>query len=51
MVQHIDDNGFLYVSPIGGHDTMVLVGQEVVVQSSKGPLPGVMARKPIHLLR
>src|SRR4051794_38758729 len=27
MVQHIDENGFLYVQPIGGWDMQILLGQ------------------------
>lgn len=50
MVQHIDDEGFIYVNPIGGHDPIVLVGQCVIVWGPKGPIKGVMARKPVHLL-
>ena len=50
MVQFIDDDGYLFVDSIGGHDPMVLVGQRVVVWTAKGAVPGVMARKPIHLL-
>lgn len=50
MVQHIDDNGFLRFNPIGGHDVMVLIGQNVTVWGTKTPVPGVIARKPIHLL-
>lgn len=51
MVQHIDDDGYLFVNQIGGHDVTVLVGQSVVVWSKNGPVPGVMARKPIHLMK
>ena len=51
MVQHIDDKGFVFINPIGGHDTMILLGQEVVIWGAEGPVTGVMARKPIHLLR
>jgi len=50
MVQHIDENGFLFFNPIGGHDPMVLIGQRVQVWTKEGPLPGVIARKPPHLL-
>ena len=50
IVQHIDDQGFLYVQPIGGWDPIVLVGQRMAVWTETGPLPGVIARKPIHLL-
>ena len=51
MVQHIDSNGFLYFQPIGGWDTMILVGQAVTVWTSSGPVAGALGRKPKHLLR
>lgn len=50
LVQHIDEQGFLYVNPIGGFDMQVLIGQPVVVWTQKGAVNGVIARKPIHLL-
>lgn len=50
MVQHIDDDGFLWVQPIGGWDPPVLLGQQVVVWTAGGGLPGLIARKPKHLL-
>jgi len=50
MVQHIDDNGYLYVQPIGGWDMQVLLGQNLTVWSKEGPLTGVVSRKAPHLL-
>lgn len=50
IVQHIDAEGFLYVQPIGGWDPEVLIGQRMTVWSAAGPVFGVIARKPIHLL-
>jgi tetrahedral aminopeptidase len=50
IVQHIDDNGFLYIQPIGGWDPEVLIGQRMTVWTAAGPVVGVIARKPIHLL-
>ena len=50
MVKHIDKNGFLRVDPIGGWDVQMLIGQSVQVWTDDGPVPGVMARKAIHLL-
>ncbi len=50
IVQHIDDDGFLYVQPIGGWDPMQLIGQRMTVWTDAGPVFGVIARKPIHLL-
>src|SRR5262245_54563070 len=37
MVQHIDDNGYLYVQPIGGWDMQILLGQNLTVWTRNGP--------------
>jgi endoglucanase len=50
MVQHIDSDGFLFVQPIGGWDVQILLGQHLTVWTASGPVPGVVARKAIHLL-
>ncbi len=50
MVQHIDDNGYLYVQPIGGWDMQILLGQALTVWTGQGPVPGVVSRKAPHLL-
>src|SRR6476659_9258524 len=50
VVTHIDEKGFLYFSPIGGWDPQILVGQRVEVRGRDGIVPGVVGRKPIHLL-
>jgi tetrahedral aminopeptidase len=50
LVQYIDNEGFLYVNPIGGWDPHNLVGQRMTVWTSNGPVAGVIARKAIHLL-
>lgn len=51
IVTHIDDKGFLWFIGVGGWDSQVLVGQRVEVATRDGVVPGVVARKPIHLLR
>jgi endoglucanase len=50
MVQHIDDNGFLYAQPIGGWDMQILLGQHLTVWAQAGAVPGVLSRKAPHLL-
>jgi tetrahedral aminopeptidase len=50
IVQHVDDDGFLYIQQIGGWDPQVLIGQRMTVWTDQGPVFGVIARKPIHLL-
>jgi putative aminopeptidase FrvX len=49
-VTHIDEKGFLWFAPIGGWDPQVLVGQRVAIRGREGVVPGVIGRKPIHLL-
>ena len=50
-VTHIDDEGFLRFGQVGGWDAMVLVGQRIRLLTRSGPITGVIARKPIHLLK
>jgi putative aminopeptidase FrvX len=50
IVHHVDDDGFLYVQSIGGWDPLQLIGQRMTVWTDGGPIFGVIARKPIHLL-
>ncbi|MEZ4673525.1 MAG: M42 family metallopeptidase [Caldilineaceae bacterium] len=50
VITHIDENGYLYVLPIGGWDPQQLIGQRMTVWTQSGPVPAVIARKPIHLL-
>jgi putative aminopeptidase FrvX len=50
QVTHIDDDGFLWFKGIGGWDDQVLTGQHVRVITGSGPVPGVIGRKPPHLM-
>ncbi len=50
LVTQIDDDGFIYAQTIGGWDPQQLIGQRMTIWSASGPLPAVIARKPIHLL-
>ncbi len=51
IIQYIDDDGFVYVSPIGGWDPQVLVGQRVRFLGRDGDVLGVIGKKPIHLMK
>jgi putative aminopeptidase FrvX len=51
MVTHIDEEGFLYFSGIGGWDPQVLVGQRIRLLTKRGPIIGVVGKKPIHLMK
>lgn len=50
IVSSIDDGGYLYTQTVGGWDPQQLVGQRMTVWTATGPVPGVIARKAIHLL-
>ncbi len=48
VVNHIDDDGFLWFGAVGGWDPEVLVGQRVRILSRNGPLAGVVGKKARH---
>jgi len=50
MIRHVTDEGYLYFGEIGGFDPLTLVAQPITVITKKGRLPGVIGRKPIHLI-
>ena len=51
MVNHIDDEGFLWVRNVGGWDVQVLVGQRVEILTESGLVVGVVGRRAVHLIR
>jgi putative aminopeptidase FrvX len=51
IVTHIDDDGFLRFGGVGGWDPQILVGQRLELATRVGMVPGVIGKKPIHLLR
>jgi putative aminopeptidase FrvX len=51
IVHHIDDDGFLWFSGVGGWDPVILVGQRVEIATRDGVVHGVVGKKPIHLLK
>ena len=51
IVHHIDDDGFLWFSGVGGWDPIILVGQRVEIATRDGAVDGVVGKKPIHLLK
>ncbi len=50
MVRHVTKEGFLKFLPLGGWFDQVLLGQRVVVKTTKGDVVGVIGAKPPHLL-
>ena len=51
MVNHIDEQGYVWVSNVGGWDAQVLVRQRVEILSATGLVPGVVGRRAVHLIR
>lgn len=51
IVHHIDDDGFLWFTGVGGWDPIILVGQRVEIATRAGKIPGVVGKKPIHLMK
>jgi putative aminopeptidase FrvX len=49
MITHIDDQGFLRFTPLGGFDPKTLTAQRVIVHGKKDII-GVMGSKPIHVM-
>ena len=45
-IVHIDDDGFLWFTNIGGWDPQILVGQRVELVTREGWVPGVVGKKP-----
>jgi putative aminopeptidase FrvX len=50
MITHIDDQGLLHFTGVGGWDPQVLVGQRVRIQTGDGEVFGVIGKKAIHLM-
>ncbi len=50
IVKYIDDRGFIYFDPIGGHDLGIISGRRVIIHNTRGPVAGVTGKKAIHLM-
>ncbi len=50
IVRHISDEGYIYFASLGGADPTIVVGSRVTIHGEKGPVLGVIGRKPVHLL-
>lgn len=49
MIQNITDDGFLYVTRIGGSDRAIARGKRLKIFGDKGPVLGVLGNTAIHL--
>jgi endoglucanase len=49
IVTYIDDDGYLYIAPIGGWDVQVLIGQRIRFVGRDGDVLGVVGKKAVHV--
>ncbi len=50
LISHIDDKGFLWISPVGGWDSQIAQGQRVHIIGNDGKkISGVIGKIAIHL--
>lgn len=50
MVEYVNDQGYIHFSAVGGVDPHVTAGIRVIVHTASGPVPGVVGKRPIHLI-
>lgn len=50
LITHVDDNGYLYFTGIGGWDPQILAGQRIWISTKNGRINGAIGKKPIHLM-
>jgi len=50
LVQYVDEDGFLYMAPVGGVTVPTVASERIVIQGKKGPVNGVFGGRPIHLM-
>jgi putative aminopeptidase FrvX len=50
IVQHIEDEGFVRIAPVGYHDARMVVDQDLAIHGSKGAVLGITGAKPAHVL-
>lgn len=51
IITYVDDQGYVFIQPIGGWDPQVLIGQRLRFMGNKGDVFGVVGKKPIHLIQ
>lgn len=51
QVVHIGEDGLIYFRPNGGIDKLNVPASEVEIKTAGGIVPGVIGKKPIHLLK
>ncbi|MEE4275919.1 MAG: M42 family peptidase [Thermoleophilia bacterium] len=50
IVTYVDDHGYVSFDAVGGVDRQLLPGRHLVIHGHKGPVDGVVGRKPTHVI-
>ena len=50
VIKHIDEQGMLWLAPIGGWDPAIPTGQRVRIRTRAGHVPGVFGTKARHMM-
>jgi len=50
QINFVDDDGFLYFLPLGGHDEGLVPGRRITIHTANGPVPGVIGKKCVHFM-
>jgi putative aminopeptidase FrvX len=50
IVQHIEDEGFVRIAPVGYHDDRMVIDQDLRIHGRQGPVDGITGAKPAHVL-
>ena len=48
IIKFIDDRGFLFFDPVGGHDRSMIPGRRVRIKTRHGVVTGVTGKRAIH---
>ena len=51
IINHIDEQGYVYVKTLGGFDVNLLPGLRVDIYHDGNLVRGIIGRKPIHMMR
>ena len=49
MINDIDENGYLYITPLGLKDAGMLAARSVSIGTERGTIPGIIGTKPVHV--
>jgi endoglucanase len=49
LVKYISPAGYIYLDQLGGTDAGVALGEHLIIHNKRGPVEGIVGRKPLHL--